>query len=81
MTSLYDCGGGGAYFTVGAAAPDSPTAGSVWVNPAAGLFQRYDGAAWVNLLSDYADDTAAAAAGVALGGLYHTAGAVKVRIV
>lgn len=29
---------------------------------------------------DHADDTAAAAAGVALGALYHTSGAVKVRL-
>ena len=28
-----------------------------------------------------ADDTAAAAAGVPVGGLYHTAGAIKIRIV
>lgn len=30
---------------------------------------------------DHADDAAAAAAGVALGGMYHTAGAVKERVV
>jgi hypothetical protein len=30
---------------------------------------------------DFADDTAAAAGGVPLWGLYHTSGAVKVRIV
>lgn len=36
----------------------------------------------VNLpLSDYADDTAAAAGGVALGQLYHNAGAVRIRVV
>ena len=81
MTSLYDCGGGGAYFAVGATAPGAPSADTVWINPTTGLIQRYDGSAWVNLMGDYADDAAAAAAGVALGGLYHTAGAVKVRIV
>lgn len=32
-------------------------------------------------LSDYADDTAAAAGGVAVGALYHTSGTVKVRLV
>ena len=31
-------------------------------------------------LGDYADDTAAATGGIAIGGLYHTAGAVKVRV-
>lgn len=30
---------------------------------------------------DYADDTAAAAAGVKVGDFYHTAGVVKIRIV
>lgn len=30
--------------------------------------------------TDYADDTAAAAGGVAIGALYHHAGAVKVRL-
>lgn len=30
--------------------------------------------------SDFADDTAAAAGGVAVGQLYHTSGAVKVRL-
>jgi hypothetical protein len=29
---------------------------------------------------DYADDTAAAAGGIALGGVYHTSGALKIRI-
>ena len=29
---------------------------------------------------DYADDTAAATAGVPVGGFYHTSGAVKVRV-
>lgn len=32
-------------------------------------------------LTSYANDTAAAAGGVAIGGLYHTAGTVKVRLV
>ena len=32
-------------------------------------------------LTDYADDAAAAAGGVAVGGLYHTSGTVKVRTV
>ena len=32
-------------------------------------------------LTDYADDTAAAAGGVAVGALYHTSGTVKVRLV
>ncbi len=30
---------------------------------------------------NYADDTAAAAGGVPLGGLYHTSGTAKIRIV
>jgi len=33
-----------------------------------------------SLLADYADDTAAAAGGVAVGKLYRTASAVKVRV-
>jgi hypothetical protein len=32
-------------------------------------------------LTSYANDAAAAAGGVAVGGLYHTAGAVKARLV
>lgn len=32
-------------------------------------------------LTNYADDTAAAAGGVAVGELYHTAGTVKIRLV
>ena len=32
-------------------------------------------------LLNYANDAAAAAAGVPVGGMYHTAGAVKVRLV
>lgn len=31
-------------------------------------------------LSDYADDTAAAAGGVAVGGFYRTGSAIKVRV-
>lgn len=31
-------------------------------------------------VTSYANDTAAAAAGVPIGGLYHTAGTVKVRL-
>jgi hypothetical protein len=31
-------------------------------------------------LTNYADDTAAAAAGVPVGGLYKTSGTVKVRV-
>jgi hypothetical protein len=34
----------------------------------------------INIPGTYADDTAAQAAGVPVGGLYHTAGAVKVRL-
>ena len=30
---------------------------------------------------NFADDTAAAAGGIPLGGVYHTAGALKIRIV
>lgn len=30
--------------------------------------------------TSYADDTAAAAAGIPIGGLYHTTGTVKVRL-
>lgn len=31
--------------------------------------------------SDYADDTAAAAGGIPIGGIYHNAGAIRIRIV
>ena len=34
----------------------------------------------VNIANNFADDTAAATGGIAVGGLYHTAGVVKVRI-
>ena len=33
-----------------------------------------------NTLSNYANDAAAASGGVAIGGLYHNAGAVRVRL-
>lgn len=36
-------------------------------------------ALWANF-ADYADDTAAASGGVAVGEFYHTSGAVKVRV-
>ena len=38
---------------------------------------------YLNVLEtkDFADDTAAAAGGVEIGGLYHTAGVVKIRLV
>lgn len=32
------------------------------------------------LITSYANDTAAATAGVPVGGLYHTAGTVKIRL-
>ena len=34
----------------------------------------------VNIANNFVDDTAAATGGIAVGGLYHTAGVVKVRI-
>lgn len=33
------------------------------------------------LITSYANDAAAAAAGVPIGGLYHTSGTVKIRLV
>jgi len=33
------------------------------------------------IANDYANDAAAAAGGIILGGLYHTTGAVKIRLV
>lgn len=38
-------------------------------------------AAAVKVADNYADDAAAAAGGIPVGGLYHTAGAVKIRLV
>jgi hypothetical protein len=35
----------------------------------------------VAISDNYIDDAAAAAGGIVLGGLYHTAGAVKIRLV
>jgi hypothetical protein len=35
----------------------------------------------VSVASDYLNDAAAAAGGIAVGGLYHTAGVVKIRLV
>jgi hypothetical protein len=55
-----------------------------------GRWWQFDGSAWAEelratdlgtSLSDYADDTAAATGGVAVGGLYHTSGTVKVRLI
>lgn len=49
-----------------------------------GLYVRWDGSAWrpwpVDPADDFEDDTAAAAGGVPIGGLYHDAGAVRVRV-
>lgn len=35
----------------------------------------------INVADNFANDAAAATGGIAVGGLYHTAGAVKVRLV
>ncbi len=43
------------------------------VNPLIDLLNKLE-------LKDYADDVAAAAAGVKLGDLYHTSGTVKIRL-
>ena len=61
--------------------PNRPYSGALWISATTGLIKRWDGSTWNLFIQEYADDAAAAAAGVALGGLYHTAGAVKVRVV
>jgi hypothetical protein len=42
---------------------------------------RASGSANSVLASNFADDTAAAAGGIPLGGMYHNAGAIRIRIV
>lgn len=54
--------------------------------PAGVLIKGADGAngadgATVDVADDFADDTTAATGGVAVGGLYHNAGAVRIRLV
>ena len=51
--------------------------------PGTGSLYRDDGklGLTVNTVPSAANDTAAAAAGVPIGGMYHTSGAVKVRLV
>jgi len=56
----------------------------VYVKPDDGVTRRLDGklglAVAFDNLTSAANDTAAEAAGVPIGGLYHTSGAVKVRL-
>ena len=65
---------------------------TLWFNSLAGLLRGVDTNAYGLVLpsgitttgliaKDYVDDAAAAAAGVPLGGEYHTAGVKKIRIV
>jgi len=56
----------------------------VYVKPDDGTTRRLDGklglATAFDNLTDAADDTAAATAGVPIGSLYHNSGAVRVRL-
>lgn len=56
----------------------------LYVKPDDGVTRRLDGklglAAAFNNLVDAANDSAAATAGVPIGGLYHTSGDVQVRL-
>jgi len=59
-----------------------PDLQSVYASPGTGTLRRLKGKLGlaVNAIPSAADDAAAATAGVPIGGLYHTAGAVKVRL-
>ncbi|MCI0527721.1 MAG: hypothetical protein L0Y56_09800 [Nitrospira sp.] len=59
-----------------------PDLQAVRSKPSTGSLYRDDGKLGlaVNSIPSAADDSAAATAGVPIGGLYHTAGAVKVRL-
>lgn len=59
-----------------------PDLQKVYANPNTGTQYRLKGKLGlaVNEIPSAADDSAAEAAGVPIGGLYHTAGAVKVRL-
>ncbi len=61
-----------------------PDLQAVYVDPSDGDLRRLDGklglkVAFENMVSA-SGDSAAEAAGVPVGGLYHTAGAVKIRL-
>lgn len=59
-----------------------PDLQQVRVDPATGVTRRLDGKLGLPVaqLVSAANDAAAAIAGVPVGGLYHTSGAVKVRL-
>ena len=64
-----------------ATTPSGATAGSIYSQPGGNLMiAGATGYNYVNPALDYANDSAAASAGVAIGQLYHSSGAVKVRL-
>jgi hypothetical protein len=70
------------YVGLSATTPSGATAGSFYSQPGGNVMIAGSGGyTYLNPLLDYADDTAAAAAGVVIGQMYHTSGTPKVRIV
>ena len=75
MTAKIKASSDGLKVTIGNAAEDA-----LEINQTAKTIKGINGYAFLPTTS-YANDSAAAAGGVAVGGLYHTSGAVKVRLV
>ena len=85
----------GASVTVDVVAPTTPKTGDLWYDSnTQGRLFVFDGIQWVDAapasvsptvtlpaILEFADDAAAAAGGVAIDAMYHTAGIVKVRVV
>lgn len=59
---------------------DTPLATTPWIGFFQGLHDQANTIAGLAASADYADDVAAAAGGVEIGGIYRTANVVKVRI-
>ena len=75
MTAKITASADGTKVTIGTAAEDA-----LQIDATAKTIKAVAPYAFLSLTS-YANDSAAAAGGVAVGGLYNTAGAVKVRLV
>jgi len=87
VTSLYDCGTGGAYLHIGVEAPGTPAENMLWLDPSSSALSIYQSGAWQPLILSlaqaptYADETAAAAAGLASGSVYQTpTGELRVKL-
>lgn len=71
--------GNGSFTPVGNGTQDNGSSTAKWANTW-GVNANFSGTATFSGLGNYATDAAAATGGVVIGGLYHNAGAVRVRL-